>query len=54
MAANTLTFLLPITEFLDNEIAPAIKPTPENKGNNIDSNYRLNGRAIQPTYEIKT
>ena len=28
MATNTLKFLLLITEFLDTEIAPAIKPTP--------------------------
>ena len=42
-ATNTLKFLLPITEFLDTEIAPAIKSTPENKDNNIDSTHRLNG-----------
>ena len=36
MAANMLKFLLPIIEFLDTEIAPPIKTTPENKSNNID------------------
>jgi len=45
-AANTTKFLLPITEFLDIEIAPAIKPTLKNKGNNIDSKYRLNGQNL--------
>ena len=42
MAANILKFLLPITELLDTEITPAIKPTSKNKGN-IDSKYWLNG-----------
>ena len=36
-ATNTLKFLILIIEFLDTEIALAIKPTPENKGNNIAS-----------------
>jgi len=35
MAANTLKFLIPITEFLDTEVALAIKPTPENEDHNI-------------------
>ena len=38
MAASTWKFLLPNTEFLDTEIAPA-----KNKGNNIDSKCWLNG-----------
>ena len=42
-AANTLKILLPITEFLDTELALAIKLISKNKGNNINSNYRLNG-----------
>ena len=29
--------------FLDTEIAPAIKPTPQNKGQNVDTKSRLNG-----------
>jgi len=39
--------LLPITEFLDTEITPAIKPTSKNKGNTINSKYRLNGRDLR-------
>jgi len=35
-----------ITEFLDTEIAPAIKVTSKNNGNNIDSKYRHNGRDL--------
>jgi len=31
MAANILKFLLPMIEFLDTKIAPAIKPTSKNK-----------------------
>ena len=29
MAANILNYFLPMTRFLDTEIAPAIKPTPK-------------------------
>jgi len=32
-----------MTGFLDTDIALAIKPTPQNKGQNIDTKYRLNG-----------
>jgi len=35
--ANTLKFFLPMTGFLDTEIPPAIKPTPQNKGQNVDT-----------------
>ena len=36
-----------MTGFLDSEIAPAIKPTPKNKGQNIDTKYRLNGQDLR-------
>jgi len=32
MAAKTLKAFLPMTGFLDTEIAAAIKPTPKNRG----------------------
>jgi len=38
---------LPISEFLDTELAQAIKPTPQNKGNNTDSKYQPNGRDLR-------
>ena len=38
MAANSRKCLLLFTEFLDIEIALAVKLIPENKGNNIDTN----------------
>ena len=47
MAANTLNIFLPMTGFLDTEIAPAIKPTPQNKGQNVDTKFRLNGRDLR-------
>ena len=47
MAANTLKLFLLMTGFLDTEIAPAIKPTPQNKGQNVDTKSRLNGRDLQ-------
>ena len=37
MAANTLKVFLRVTGFLDPEIAPAIKPTPQNNGQNVDT-----------------
>ena len=43
MAANTLKYFLPMTGFLNTKIAAAIKPTPENRGQNVDTKYRLNG-----------
>ena len=43
MAANTLKCFLPMTGFLDTEIAPAIKLIPPNKGQNVHAKYRLNG-----------
>jgi len=36
-----------MTGFLDTEIALAIKPTPQNKGQNVDTKYWLNGRDLQ-------
>ena len=53
MAANTLTFLLSIIEFLDAEIALAIKSTSKNKGNNTDSKYWLNGQDLWYTYSSR-
>jgi len=47
MAANTLKFNLPMTGFLDTEIALAIKPTPQNKGKYVDLKYRLNGGDLR-------
>ena len=47
MAANTLTFLLLITEFPDTETAPGIKPPSQNKGNNIDTKYWFNGQDLR-------
>ena len=47
MAANTLKYFLSMTGFLDTEIAPAIKPTPQNKGQNVDTKFRLNGRDLR-------
>jgi len=41
MAANTQKFFLSMTGFLDTEIALAIKPTSQNKGQNVDTKYRL-------------
>jgi len=41
MAANTLTCFLRMTGFLDTEIAPAIKPTPQNKDQNVDTKSPL-------------
>ena len=35
--SNTLKYFLPMTGFLDTEIAPAIKPNPQNKGQNVDT-----------------
>ena len=32
-----------MTGFLDTEMAPAIKLTPQNKGQNVDTESRLNG-----------
>ena len=32
-----------MTGFLNTEIAPAIKLTPQNKGQNVDTKSRLNG-----------
>ena len=46
MAANTEISSPKNTEFLDTEIAPAIKPTSKNKDNTIISKYRLNGRDL--------
>ena len=45
-AANILNFLIPITEFLDTKIAPAIQLTSKIKGNNTDSKYQLNGQDL--------
>ena len=41
MAAKTLNIFLPMTGFLDTEISPAIKPTPQNKGQNVDTSLSL-------------
>jgi len=36
-----------MTGFLDTEIAPAIKPPPpQNKGQNVDTEYQLNGWVL--------
>ena len=35
-----------MTGFLDTEIAPN-KPTPQNKGQNVDTKSRLNGRDLR-------
>jgi len=40
--------------FLDTETAPAIKPTPQNKGQNVDTKYRLNGRDLRYLTEFST
>jgi len=37
MAANTLKIFILMTGFLNTEIAPAIKLTPQNKGQNVDT-----------------
>jgi len=47
MAANTLKYFILMTGFVDIEIAPAIKPTPQNKGQNDDPKSRLNGRDLR-------
>ena len=47
MVANTLKYFLPMTGFLDTEIAPAIKLTPKNKGQNVDTQNRLNGQDLR-------
>ena len=45
-----------MTGFLDTEIAPAIKPTPQNKGQHVDTKSQLNGwdllyvKLIMDTY----
>ena len=52
MAANTLKCFLPMTGFLDTEIAPAIKPTSQNKGQNVDTKSRLNGRDLRYVSDI--
>jgi len=36
-----------MTGFLDTELALAIKPTPKNKGQNVDTKYLLNVRDLQ-------
>ena len=44
IAYSTLKLFLPLTGFLDTEIAPAFKPTPpkkKNKAQNVDTKYRL-------------
>ena len=41
----TLKLVLLMTGFLDTEIAPAVKLTPQNKGQNVDTNL-LNGRDL--------
>jgi len=50
MAANTLKNFLSVTGFLDTEIAPAIKLTTQNKGQNVDTKSRLNGRDLRYYY----
>jgi len=45
MADNNLKFLLPMTGFLDTEIALAIKLTFKNKGKNIGSKYWFTART---------
>ena len=35
-----------MTRFLDTEIAPAIKLTPQNTGQNVATKYQLNGREL--------
>ena len=40
-----------MTRFLDTEIALAIKPTPQNKCQNVDTKSRLNGRDLQYSRE---
>jgi len=50
MAANTLKFFLPMTGFLDTEIVLAIKPTPQNKGQNVETKYWLNGRDLRQLF----
>ena len=45
MAANLLKYFLPMTGFLHTKIAPAIKPTPQNKGQNVDTNLSLMART---------
>jgi len=39
-----------MTGFLDTEIAPAIKPTPQNKGKKFDTKSRLTSRDLQYIY----
>ena len=39
-----------MTEFLDTEIALAIKPTPQNKGHNVDTKSQLNGWDLEYIY----
>ena len=41
MVANTVKCFLLMTEFLDIEIAPAIKLTSKNKGQNVDISISL-------------
>ena len=36
-----------MTWFFDTEIAPAIKPTLQNNGQNVDTKYRLNGQDLR-------
>ena len=45
-------FFLLLIRFLDTEIAPAIKPTPQNKGQNVDTKYQLNSEEMQCFYHI--
>ena len=46
MATSKLNCFLPITGFLDTEITPAIKPTPQNKVQNVDTKSQLNGHGL--------
>ena len=48
--SNTLKNFLPMTGFLDTEISPSTKLTLQNKGQNVDTKYWLNGRDLTYIY----